>query len=121
MKQQLKGEETRRRPNTAASNQNSSVYKRLSGIFQLFIFDSKNKNNLKFKKKTILAHIQTTLDLPELDFSGAIRETTSRMENMMSARNNSTQNPATNHSRTSSGSNSSITGDGIQRSHTTLH
>lgn len=32
LKHQLKGEETRRRPNTA-SNQNSSVYKRLSGIF----------------------------------------------------------------------------------------
>lgn len=66
----------------------------------------------------ISAHIQTTLDLPELDFSGALRETTSRMENMISTNRNGAA-PA--HSRTSSGSNSSEKGDVMQRSHTTLH
>lgn len=65
------------------------------------------------------AHIQTTLDLPDLDFSGALRETTSRMENIMgstSRATTSTQNP----SRKSS-SGSSTVGEGFQRSHTTLH
>lgn len=95
LKQQLKSEETKRRPNTA-NNQNSSVYKRLS------------------------AHIQTTLDLPDLDFTGAFRETTSRMENMMSTRNGSTSQVSSG-SRTSSSSNVSVTSDVMQRSHTTLH
>lgn len=68
------------------------------------------------------AHIQTTLDFPDLDFSGTIRETTARMENMMStARNGSSQNPVTSSSRTSSSSNVSASSEVIQRSHTTLH
>lgn len=71
----------------------------------------------------ITAHIQTTLDLPDLDFSGALRETTSRVENMMStARNGSTQNQAiSNSSRASSSSNVSVSSEVMQRSHTTLH
>ncbi|XP_031622934.1 BLOC-1-related complex subunit 8 homolog [Contarinia nasturtii] len=98
LKQQLKSEETKRRPGTSGSQ--NSVYKRLS------------------------AHIQTTLELPDLDFSGALRETTSRVENMMSsnARNTSTQpNPVTSSSRASSISNVSTSSEVMQRSHTTLH
>ncbi|XP_055295952.1 BLOC-1-related complex subunit 8 homolog [Sitodiplosis mosellana] len=96
LKQQLKGEEAKRRPSTAGSQ--NSVYKRLS------------------------AHIQTTLELPDLDFSVALRETTSRVENMMStARNGSTQNSVTPSSRASSSSNVSVSSEVMQRSHTTLH
>ena len=73
LKQQLKFEETRRGKKESSQ---SSVYKRLS------------------------AHI--TLDLPDLtDISGVVRETTSRVENMMSRHS---QNDVQ-----------------IQRSHTTLH
>lgn len=68
------------------------------------------------------AHIQTTLEFPDLDFSGALRETTSRVENMMStARNGSTQNQVTPSSRASSSSNVSVSSEVMQRSHTTLH
>lgn len=77
LRQQLKFEESRRAKKESA--QSSSVYKRLS------------------------AHI--TLDLPDLpDLSGVVRETTNRMENMMTAR----QPPAAG-------------GDLLHRSHTTLH
>lgn len=93
LKQQLKYEDSRRRPNSS-SNQNSSVYKRLS------------------------AHLQTTLDLSELDFSGVMRETTHRVENIMShARNGS---PNASMTRASSASSNSGSTD-LQRSHTTLH
>lgn len=71
---------------------------------------------------SFLAHIQTTLDLPDLDFTGALRETTSRMEHMISTnRTGNIQNAAPAHSRTSSGSSSSVNGEVMQRSHTTLH
>lgn len=80
LKQQLKYEEARRSKKESA---NSSVYKRLS------------------------AHI--TMDLPDLtDFSGVVRETTNRMENMMSRAN------ATNQGTTTANPE-------MQRSHTTLH
>lgn len=70
----------------------------------------------------IAAHIQTTLELPDLDLSGALRETTSRVENMMStARNGSTQNQVSPSSRASSSSNVSVSSEVMQRSHTTLH
>lgn len=74
LKQQIKYEEARKN-----KRDSSSVYKRLS------------------------AHI--TLDLPDLpDLSGVVRETTSRVENMMAqARNSSNYTPE------------------LQRSHTTLH
>lgn len=64
------------------------------------------------------AHIQTTLDLPELDFSGALRETTSRMENMIS---NNRNGAAQNNGRPNSDNNSGGSGDMMHRSHTTLH
>lgn len=56
LKQQLKVEETKRRPNTA-NNQNSSVYKRLSGecalLIELFKFIETDANwpitKLRFK------------------------------------------------------------------------
>lgn len=76
------------------------------------------------KKLYFIAHIQTTLDFPDLDFSGTLRETTARMENMMSTARNgssSSQNPVTSSSRTSSSSNVSASSDVMQRSHTTLH
>lgn len=75
LKQQLKFEEARTRKKDTST---SSVYKRLS------------------------AHI--TLDLPDLpDLSGVVRETTNRVEHMMSqARQSSTSSE-------------------LQRSHTTLH
>lgn len=80
LRQQLKFEETRR--SKRESNQNS-VYKRLS------------------------AHI--TLDLPDMsDLSGVVRETTNRVEHMMSQAASS---------RHSTGS----TSETLQRSHTTLH
>lgn len=70
----------------------------------------------------ISAHIQTTLDFENIDFSGTLRETTARMENMMStARNGSAQNPVTSSSRASSSSNVSVSSEVIQRSQTTLH
>jgi BLOC-1 related complex subunit 8 len=74
LKQQLKYEETRR---IKKDSSNSSVYKRLS------------------------AHI--TLDLPDIDISGVVRETTNRMSQMTQAR--------------------STTGstEQLQRSYTTLH
>jgi BLOC-1 related complex subunit 8 len=74
LKQQLKYEETRR---VKKDSGNSSVYKRLS------------------------AHI--TLDLPDIDISGVVRETTNRMSQMTQAR--------------------STTGstEQLQRSYTTLH
>lgn len=75
LKQQLKYEEARKN-----KKDTSSVYKRLS------------------------AHI--TMDLPDLpDLSGVVRETTTRVENMMAQARSS-----------SHGSNSEL-----QRSHTTLH
>ncbi|KAG4076177.1 hypothetical protein HA402_014726 [Bradysia odoriphaga] len=77
LKQQLKFEEARTRKKDTSSN---SVYKRLS------------------------AHI--TLDLPDLpDLSGVVRETTNRVEHMMSQARQS----------------SSYNGSELQRSHTTLH
>lgn len=80
LKQQLKYEETRRSKKESGNN---SVYKRLS------------------------AHI--TMDLPDLtDFSGVVRETTNRMENMMSRTN--TPNAGT-----------SAVNPEMQRSYTTLH
>ncbi len=76
LKQQLKFEEAR----TRKKDTSSSVYKRLS------------------------AHI--TLDLPDLpDLSGVVRETTNRVEHMMSQARQS----------------SSYNGSELQRSHTTLH
>lgn len=76
LKQQLKYEENRRAKKDSSQN---SVYKRLS------------------------AHI--TLDLPDLpDLSGVVRETTNRVEHMMSSARSS--NPGTSE---------------LQRSHTTLH
>ncbi|XP_058446990.1 BLOC-1-related complex subunit 8 homolog [Malaya genurostris] len=79
LKQQLKYVESRR----PKKDSNSSVYKRLS------------------------AHI--TLDLPDLsDFSGVVRETTNRVEHIMS------------HARSSSNSNVSGPAE-LQRSYTTLH
>lgn len=78
LKQQLKYEETRRTKRDTSNN--SSVYKRLS------------------------AHI--TLDLPDLsDLSGVVRETTNRVEHMMTQARNSTM----------------YNGNELQRSHTTLH
>lgn len=78
LRQQIKYEEARK---SKRENSNNSVYKRLS------------------------AHI--TLDLPDLtDFSGVVRETTHRVENMMSR--NTTQ-PSTSNAPE------------LQRSHTTLH
>lgn len=80
LKQQLKYEETKNK-SRRDSNQ-SSVYKRFS------------------------AHL--TLDLPDLpDFSGVMRETTNRVENMMSS------------NRASSDGQSGVVE--LQRSHTTLH
>lgn len=68
------------------------------------------------------AHIQTTLDLPDLDLSGVVRETTTRMENMMShARSGTNVSPNASLSRVSSGSSASGNTDPLQRSHTTLH
>ena len=79
LKQQLKYEETRKNKKESSNN---SVYKRLS------------------------AHI--TLDLPDLtDFSGVVRETTNRMENMMS--------------RTNENQGTTSVNPEMQRSHTTLH
>lgn len=118
LKQQLKVEEAKRRPNPP-TNQNASVYKRLSGVYcvcggEIILF--------KFNENCIfVAHIQTTLDFPDLDFSGTIRETTARMENMMSTTRNGSQNPVSTSSRTSSSSNVSVSSEVMQRSHTTLH
>ncbi|XP_058125963.1 BLOC-1-related complex subunit 8 homolog [Anopheles ziemanni] len=90
LKQQLKYVESRR----PKRDSNSSVYKRLS------------------------AHI--TLDLPDLtDFSGVVRETTNRVEHMMSQARNSNSNINNNSTGTAS-----TTGAGpteLQRSYTTLH
>lgn len=83
LKQQLKYEETRRQRKESAQQ---SVYKRLS------------------------AHI--TLDLPDLpDLSGVVRETTNRMEHMMTSNNNSAGRQAP----------STSAGETLHRSHTTLH
>lgn len=83
LKQQLKYEESRRSKKEPSNN---SVYKRLS------------------------AHI--TLELPDLpDLSGVVRETTNRVENMMSHARNSSSSAAP------SGNGASE----LQRSHTTLH
>lgn len=71
-----------------------------------------------------VAHIQTTLDLPDLDLSGVVRETTTRMENMMSHARSAAANVSPNASltRASSGNSSaSANSDSLQRSHTTLH
>uniref|UniRef100_A0A182ITY3 Uncharacterized protein n=2 Tax=Anopheles atroparvus TaxID=41427 RepID=A0A182ITY3_ANOAO len=89
LKQQLKYVESRR----PKRDTNSSVYKRLS------------------------AHI--TLDLPDLtDFSGVVRETTNRVEHMMSQARNSNSNINNN----SSGTTSTTGGPTeLQRSYTTLH
>uniref|UniRef100_A0A182NTC6 Uncharacterized protein n=1 Tax=Anopheles dirus TaxID=7168 RepID=A0A182NTC6_9DIPT len=91
LKQQLKYVESRR----PKRDTNSSVYKRLS------------------------AHI--TLDLPDLtDLSGVVRETTNRVEHMMSQARNSNSNINNN----PSGSTNSTTATGpveLQRSYTTLH
>lgn len=74
LKQQIKFEETRKGKKDSSQ---SSVYKRLS------------------------AHI--TMDLPDLpDLSGVVRETTHRVEHMMSQARHSSTEP-------------------LQRSHTTLH
>lgn len=94
-----------------------------------YLCTTRNLIRLKFirigqltKSYSTIAHIQTTLDFENLDFSGTIRETTARMENMMStARNGSTQNPVTSSSRASSSSNVSVSSEVIQRSHTSLH
>uniref|UniRef100_A0A182Q9D2 Uncharacterized protein n=1 Tax=Anopheles farauti TaxID=69004 RepID=A0A182Q9D2_9DIPT len=91
LKQQLKYVESRR----PKRDTNSSVYKRLS------------------------AHI--TLDLPDLtDLSGVVRETTNRVEHMMSQARNSNSSINNN----PSGSTSTTSGTGpteLQRSYTTLH
>ena len=76
LKQQLKYEESRRNKKDTT---NSSVYKRLS------------------------AHI--TLDLPDLDISGVVRETANRVEHAMSQARSSHHGSA----------------NELQRSHTTLH
>lgn len=84
LKQQLKYVESRR----PKKDSNSSVYKRLS------------------------AHI--TLDLPDLDISGVVRETTNRVEQAFmssQARNSSS----------ASGSGGSGAAPELQRSYTTLH
>ncbi|XP_001859220.2 BLOC-1-related complex subunit 8 homolog [Culex quinquefasciatus] len=84
LKQQLKYVESRR----PKKDSNSSVYKRLS------------------------AHI--TLDLPDLDISGVVRETTNRVEQAFmssQARNSSS----------ASGSGASGAAPELQRSYTTLH
>uniref|UniRef100_A0A182P4B7 Uncharacterized protein n=1 Tax=Anopheles epiroticus TaxID=199890 RepID=A0A182P4B7_9DIPT len=91
LKQQLKYVESRR----PKKDTNSSVYKRLS------------------------AHI--TLDLPDLtDLSGVVRETTNRVEHMMSQARNSNNNINNN---PPAGTTSSSTGGPteLQRSYTTLH
>lgn len=69
-----------------------------------------------------VAHIQTTLDLSDLDLSGVVRETTSRMEHMMShARSGLNASPNASLARATSGSSGGGGGDTLQRSHTTLH
>ncbi|XP_052898862.1 BLOC-1-related complex subunit 8 homolog [Anopheles moucheti] len=90
LKQQLKYVESRR----PKKDTNSSVYKRLS------------------------AHI--TLDLPDLtDISGVVRETTNRVEHMMSQARNSNSNINNN---PPTATNSSTGGPAeLQRSYTTLH
>uniref|UniRef100_A0A182KGQ2 Uncharacterized protein n=1 Tax=Anopheles christyi TaxID=43041 RepID=A0A182KGQ2_9DIPT len=89
LKQQLKYVESRR----PKKDTNSSVYKRLS------------------------AHI--TLDLPDLtDLSGVVRETTNRVEHMMSQARNSNSNINNN---ASTGTASTGGPTELQRSYTTLH
>ncbi|XP_050088180.1 BLOC-1-related complex subunit 8 homolog [Anopheles aquasalis] len=93
LKQQLKYVESRR----PKKDSNSSVYKRLS------------------------AHI--TLDLPDLtDLSGVVRETTNRVEHMMSQARNS--NSSINNPSTGTSTATNAAGSGpqeLQRSYTTLH
>ncbi|XP_035912871.1 BLOC-1-related complex subunit 8 homolog [Anopheles stephensi] len=90
LKQQLKYVESRR----PKKDTNSSVYKRLS------------------------AHI--TLDLPDLtDISGVVRETTNRVEHMMSQARNS--NSSINNNPPGGGANSTAGPAELQRSYTTLH
>ncbi|XP_049537837.1 BLOC-1-related complex subunit 8 homolog [Anopheles darlingi] len=93
LKQQLKYVESRR----PKKDSNSSVYKRLS------------------------AHI--TLDLPDLtDLSGVVRETTNRVEHMMSQARNS--NSSINNAPAGTSTSTSAAGSGpqeLQRSYTTLH
>ncbi|XP_052864773.1 BLOC-1-related complex subunit 8 homolog [Anopheles cruzii] len=90
LKQQLKYVESRR----PKKDSNSSVYKRLS------------------------AHI--TLDLPDLtDLSGVVRETTNRVEHMMSQARNSNSNIHNNTTGTTNGATSGP--QELQRSYTTLH
>ncbi|XP_053674829.1 BLOC-1-related complex subunit 8 homolog [Anopheles nili] len=89
LKQQLKYVESRR----PKRDTNSSVYKRLS------------------------AHI--TLDLPDLtDLSGVVRETTNRVEHMMSQARNSNSNINNNPPGTSNATGGPAE---LQRSYTTLH
>ncbi|XP_053665121.1 BLOC-1-related complex subunit 8 homolog [Anopheles marshallii] len=89
LKQQLKYVESRR----PKKDTNSSVYKRLS------------------------AHI--TLDLPDLtDISGVVRETTNRVEHMMSQARNSNSNINNN---PPAATNSTGGPAELQRSYTTLH
>ncbi|XP_041777637.1 BLOC-1-related complex subunit 8 homolog [Anopheles merus] len=90
LKQQLKYVESRR----PKKDTNSSVYKRLS------------------------AHI--TLDLPDLtDLSGVVRETTNRVEHMMSQARNSNSN--INNNPPAGTANSTAGPAELQRSYTTLH
>uniref|UniRef100_A0A182WFJ9 Uncharacterized protein n=1 Tax=Anopheles minimus TaxID=112268 RepID=A0A182WFJ9_9DIPT len=89
LKQQLKYVESRR----PKKDTNSSVYKRLS------------------------AHI--TLDLPDLtDISGVVRETTNRVEHMMSQARNSNSNINNNPPSATSSTGGPAE---LQRSYTTLH
>lgn len=88
LKQQLKYEEGKNK--SKKENQQNSVYKRFS------------------------AHL--ALDLPEMpDFSGVVRDTTNRVENIMTTNRHSTIISGTS-SSTAGGS-----GSELQRSHTTLH
>lgn len=122
LKQQLKSDEAKRRPN--AASQNSSVYKRLSGRIRRNVQTFINKLQyllLCLLMHFISAHIQTTLDFPDLDLSSAIRETTSRVENMMSTTRNGSTTTVASSSRASSSSNVSQSSEVMQRSHTTLH
>lgn len=92
LKQQLKFEETRK---GRRENSQNSVYKRLS------------------------AHI--TLDLPDLpDLSGVVRETTNRVEHMMSQARHST-GYSIGTSSGGGGSGNPAGSEQLQRSHTTLH
>lgn len=90
LKQQIKFEETRKgkKDGSNGGSGQSSVYKRLS------------------------AHI--TLDLPDLpDLSGVVRETTNRVEHMMSQARQSHGGGG--------GGGAGMATEQLQRSHTTLH